>query len=121
MRIDVLTIFPDVVEHFASRSLLGKARERGTLEVRVHDLRSAAVGHRPHRVVCEQIDVLVDVARIAEVCDQRDEIANLELGRDAREWLIRSCHAHAIGSRSRARKTTESRHVKSSEAKRSAG
>ena len=49
MRIDVLTIFPDVVEHFASRSLLGKARERGTLEVQVHDLRSAAID--PHRSV----------------------------------------------------------------------
>ena len=49
MRIDVLTIVPDVVKHFASRSLLGKARERGTLEVQVHDLRSAAVD--PHRSV----------------------------------------------------------------------
>jgi tRNA (guanine37-N1)-methyltransferase len=49
VRIDVLTIFPDVVEHFASRSLLGKARERGTLEVQVHDLRSAAID--PHRSV----------------------------------------------------------------------
>ena len=49
MRIDVLTIFPDIVEHFASRSLLGKAQERGTLEVQVHDLRSAAID--PHRSV----------------------------------------------------------------------
>ena len=49
MRIDVLTIFPDIVEHFASRSLLGKARERGIVEVRVHDLRSAAMD--PHRSV----------------------------------------------------------------------
>ncbi|HUP74574.1 MAG TPA: tRNA (guanosine(37)-N1)-methyltransferase TrmD [Acidimicrobiales bacterium] len=49
MRIDVLTIFPDIVEHFASRSLLGKARERGTVDIRVHDLRSAAID--PHRSV----------------------------------------------------------------------
>ena len=49
MRVDVLTIFPDVVEHFASRSLLGKARERGIVDVRVHDLRSAAMD--PHRSV----------------------------------------------------------------------
>ncbi len=40
MRIDVFTIFPDMVEGFASQSLLGKARERGLLEVRVHDLRA---------------------------------------------------------------------------------
>src|SRR5690242_2102652 len=49
MRVDVLTIFPDLIEHFASRSLLGKARERGVIDVRVHDLRSAAID--PHRSV----------------------------------------------------------------------
>lgn len=49
MRIDVLTIFPDIVEHVAARSLLGKARRNGLLDVRVHDLRSAATD--PHRSV----------------------------------------------------------------------
>lgn len=49
VRIDVLTIFPDIVEYFASRSLLGKARERGTIDIRIHDLRSAAMD--PHRSV----------------------------------------------------------------------
>lgn len=49
MRIDVFTIFPDMVEGFARLSLLGKAREAGLLDVRVHDLRSAATD--PHRSV----------------------------------------------------------------------
>ncbi len=49
MRIDVLTIFPDLVEQFASASLLGKARRTGLLDVRVHDLRSVATD--PHRSV----------------------------------------------------------------------
>jgi tRNA (guanine37-N1)-methyltransferase len=49
VRIDVITIFPDMVEAFAARSLLGKARSRGLLDVRVHDLRSAATD--PHRSV----------------------------------------------------------------------
>src|SRR5512139_1301946 len=49
MRIDVFTIFPDMVTHFASRSLLGKARTSGILEIHVHDLRSAAID--PHRSV----------------------------------------------------------------------
>ena len=40
MRIDVLTIFPELVETFASASLLGKARTTGLLDIRVHDLRS---------------------------------------------------------------------------------
>ncbi len=49
MRIDVFTIFPDMVEHFAEQSLIGKARSTGALEVRVHDLRSCATD--PHRSV----------------------------------------------------------------------
>lgn len=49
VRIDVFTIFPDLVEGFAGASLLGKARSAGTLDVRVHDLRSAATD--PHRSV----------------------------------------------------------------------
>jgi tRNA (guanine37-N1)-methyltransferase len=49
VRIDVFTIFPDMVGDFASRSLLGKAVEAGSLDVRVHDLRAAASD--PHRSV----------------------------------------------------------------------
>lgn len=49
MRIDVLTIFPDLVDGFASASLLGRARERGLLDLRVHDLRDAT--DDPHRTV----------------------------------------------------------------------
>lgn len=46
LRIDVFTIFPGMVDDFAAQSLLGKARERGLLDLRVHDLRSAAID--PH-------------------------------------------------------------------------
>jgi len=49
MRIDVFTIFPDMVTEFADRSLLGRARRSGVLDVSVHDLRSAA--RDPHRSV----------------------------------------------------------------------
>jgi tRNA (guanine37-N1)-methyltransferase len=49
VRIDLITIFPDMLEDFAARSLLGKAREKGLLDIRVHDLRSAATD--PHRSV----------------------------------------------------------------------
>ncbi len=49
VRIDVFTIFPAMVEGFAGQSLLGKAAQRGLLDVRVHDLRSAATD--PHRSV----------------------------------------------------------------------
>ena len=49
MRVDVFTIFPDLVESFAGSSLLGKARSTGVLDVRVHDLRSLT--QDPHRSV----------------------------------------------------------------------
>jgi tRNA (guanine37-N1)-methyltransferase len=49
MRIDVFTIFPDMVDGFADLSLLGRARGRGLLDVRVHDLRSQTAD--PHRSV----------------------------------------------------------------------
>jgi tRNA (guanine37-N1)-methyltransferase len=39
VRIDVLTIFPGWFDGPLTTSLLGKAREAGTLDVRVHDLR----------------------------------------------------------------------------------
>ncbi len=49
MRIDVFTIFPDLVDGFADRSLLGRARRTGLLDVRVHDLRAGTTD--PHRSV----------------------------------------------------------------------
>lgn len=39
MRIDVFTIFPDLVDGFCSQSLLGKARTSGLVDLRCHDLR----------------------------------------------------------------------------------
>jgi tRNA (guanine37-N1)-methyltransferase len=49
VRIDVFTIFPALVEGYCSGSLLGKARRDGVVDLRVHDLRSAATD--PHRSV----------------------------------------------------------------------
>lgn len=39
MRIDVFTIFPDLITGFGGHSLLGKAQERALLDLRAHDLR----------------------------------------------------------------------------------
>ena len=39
MRVDVLTIFPGIFESPLRESLLGRAIEAGTLDVRVHDIR----------------------------------------------------------------------------------
>jgi tRNA (guanine37-N1)-methyltransferase len=39
VRIDVFSIFPDVIDGFCSASLLGKARRAGLLDLRLHDPR----------------------------------------------------------------------------------
>jgi tRNA (guanine37-N1)-methyltransferase len=49
VRIDVFTIFPGLVDGFAAESLLGKARQRGLLDLRIHDLRAATTDS--HRTV----------------------------------------------------------------------
>jgi tRNA (guanine37-N1)-methyltransferase len=49
VRIDVFTIFPDLIESFTAQSLLGKAQAEGLLDVRAHDLRAQTVD--PHRSV----------------------------------------------------------------------
>jgi len=47
MRIDVLTLFPGMVEPVVSASMLGRARRRGLVDIRVVDLRDYATGrHR---------------------------------------------------------------------------
>jgi tRNA (guanine37-N1)-methyltransferase len=42
MRIDVFTIFPEVVTGYCGTSILGRAAEAGALDIRVHDLREGA-------------------------------------------------------------------------------
>jgi tRNA (guanine37-N1)-methyltransferase len=52
VKIDVLTIFPDLVEGPLKVSLLGKAIAAGKLQVAVHDLRAYGVGR--HRSVDDE-------------------------------------------------------------------
>jgi tRNA (guanine37-N1)-methyltransferase len=49
VRVDVITIFPELVRAPLGQSLLGKAIEAGVLDVRVHDLRDWT--DDPHRTV----------------------------------------------------------------------
>lgn len=48
-RIDVFTIFPDLILPWTTTSLIGRAARAGILDIRVHDLRHWA--HDPHRSV----------------------------------------------------------------------
>ncbi len=49
LRVEVFTIFPEMVESVASESVIGRGRRDGLLDVRVHDLRLAATD--THRTV----------------------------------------------------------------------
>lgn len=49
LRVDVFTIFPELVDDYASESLLGRGRREGRIDLRVHDLRAGA--HDVHRTV----------------------------------------------------------------------
>ena len=41
LRVDVLTLFPDAVAHYATTSVLGRAAERGVWSLHLHDFRDA--------------------------------------------------------------------------------
>jgi tRNA (guanine37-N1)-methyltransferase len=49
LRIDLLTIFPELMRPWTQASLIGRAAEAGLLDLRVHDLRSGTSD--PHRSV----------------------------------------------------------------------
>ena len=49
LRIDVFTIFAEVVDAYCTTSVVGRARRDGLVDLRIHDLRSAATD--PHRTV----------------------------------------------------------------------
>jgi tRNA (guanine37-N1)-methyltransferase len=49
VRIDVFTLFPEVIEHYGDASILGRARANGHLDLRTHDVREATTD--PHRSV----------------------------------------------------------------------
>jgi len=42
MRIDVLTLFPDMISQPLSQSIIGRARDKGVLDIKVHDIRDYA-------------------------------------------------------------------------------
>jgi len=48
-RVDVFTLFPEVIEQYGSASVLGRARSRDHLDLRTHDIRDAT--HDVHRTV----------------------------------------------------------------------
>ncbi|MDR1774886.1 MAG: tRNA (guanosine(37)-N1)-methyltransferase TrmD [Actinomycetes bacterium] len=80
MRIDVLSIFPELFEPIVANSMLGIARERGALEFYAHDLRDWT--HDLHRTVDDapygggpgmvmKVDILVPAIEDIAAMDSR--------------------------------------------------
>ena len=53
MRFDIVTIFPAMVEQALGIGVVGRAIERGTLDVTIHDLRTFTIDR--HRVVIRPV------------------------------------------------------------------
>jgi tRNA (guanine37-N1)-methyltransferase len=49
MRVDILTLFPDLFTYFLKESILGRAIKNGLMDIRVTNIRSFATG--PHKTV----------------------------------------------------------------------
>jgi tRNA (guanine37-N1)-methyltransferase len=48
MRVDVVTLFPEIVTVPMAASIMGRAQEKGALELQVHDLREHGLGKHRH-------------------------------------------------------------------------
>lgn len=48
MRVDVVTLFPEIVTVPMGASIMGRAQEKGALELHVHDLREHGMGKHRH-------------------------------------------------------------------------
>jgi len=48
MQIDVVTLFPELVSVPMGLSMMGRAQEKGLLDLRVHDLREQGLGKHRH-------------------------------------------------------------------------
>ena len=49
MRIDILTVVPELLDSPLSHSIVGRARKKGIVEIQVHDIRKYGLG--PHKRV----------------------------------------------------------------------
>ncbi len=49
MRIDILTLFPNLVDYVLSESIIGRARKRGIIDIRISDIRDWS-GNKHRRV-----------------------------------------------------------------------
>ena len=46
MRIDIITVLPELLENFTQESIVGRAQKKGLVEIHVHNLRKYGIGPR---------------------------------------------------------------------------
>src|SRR5437667_101433 len=78
MRIDIVTLFPGMVEPVLGASMLGRARARGLVDIRVLDLRDYALtgGELPALVVTDAVARLLPGVLGAEGATERESFAS---------------------------------------------
>ncbi len=79
MRFDVLTLFPEMFSGYLEQSLLGKAIERGCLDVHVHDMRNWSTD--PHHKVDDRPDgggpgMVLQVGPVVECVEAVSQLAD---------------------------------------------
>ena len=90
LHFDLLTLFPDFFGSFLSESLIGKAIEKGLLQVELNNFREYGIGS--HRKVDDEPygggpGMLLRVEPIAEALETRVDYQR-QLGREVRKILL---------------------------------
>ena len=82
MRIDIITVLPQLIEGFLGESIIGRAQKRGLVEIHLHNLRDYAVrkdrriddypfgGFAGMVMQCEPIDRCISALTAERHCDQ---------------------------------------------------
>jgi tRNA (guanine37-N1)-methyltransferase len=105
LRIDILTLFPAIFDSVFAQSLLGKAIDRGLIEVRIHDIREHAEGR--HRVV----DDAPYGGGDGMVMKPGPVVRAIEAVRGERGWVILTTPAGALLTQARARALSAREHL----------
>ena len=90
MRVDVFTLFPDVVDAYFDASLIGKARADGVVDLRVHDLRGSSA------LAYESAIVLI-INEKYDVVAKHHLVYHLGNAERFRQWVVLSIEKNRNG------------------------
>ena len=87
MRIDILTVVPELLESPLSCSIVGRAIKKGLVDIRVHNLRKYGIGPRKN---VDDYNYGGDAGMVLRIEPVYDMIAELRAGRDYDEVIYLS-------------------------------